>query len=209
MRRAKLSWLLENPMIKGRARRKLLALIVRMEGGEMTSLSLRRLLSSQYNVHVGPYSYGSLLNPGNCDRYTWIGSYVSIGPNVRRFGAAHPLDRLSLHPYFYNPSFGIAQAEDEVARSQLVIGSDVWIGANVTILPGCTKIGIGAVIGAGSVVTRDVPDYAICTGNPGRVRRYRFDDDERRRLLSLAYWELAPHELENLLKQPHRPGYVK
>ena len=58
-------------------------------------------------------------------------------------------------------------------KTSLHIGSDVWIGARALILPGCSSIGTGAIIGAGSVVTHDVPDYAIVGGNPARVIKYR------------------------------------
>ena len=55
----------------------------------------------------------------------------------------------------------------------LHIAGDVWIGARVIVLPGCRRIGHGAVIGAGAVVTKDVPDWAIVVGNPAKVIRYR------------------------------------
>jgi acetyltransferase-like isoleucine patch superfamily enzyme len=58
---------------------------------------------------------------------------------------------------------------DMLDRPKLYIGHDVWIGANVIILPGCYKIGNGAIIGAGSIVTKDVPPYAIVAGNPSRL----------------------------------------
>lgn len=57
--------------------------------------------------------------------------------------------------------------------SPLEIGYDVWIGARVIVLPGCTRIGAHSIIGAGAVVTKDVPDYAIVGGNPARVIRMR------------------------------------
>ena len=58
----------------------------------------------------------------------------------------------------------------------LEIGHDVWMGQQAIILPGCKKIGNGAIIGGGSIVTHDVPPYAIVVGNPARVIRYRFDE---------------------------------
>lgn len=60
-------------------------------------------------------------------------------------------------------------------RSKLVIGNDVWIGARVTVLGNVKSIGHGVIIGAGSLVTKDVPDYAIMGGNPARVIKYRVD----------------------------------
>ena len=58
-------------------------------------------------------------------------------------------------------------------KTSLQIDDDVWIGARVIILPGCKHIGTGVIIGAGSVVTKDIPDYAIVGGNPARVIRFR------------------------------------
>jgi maltose O-acetyltransferase len=60
----------------------------------------------------------------------------------------------------------------------LQIDDDVWIGARAMILPGCKHIGKGVIIGAGSVVTKDIPDYAIVGGNPARVIKYRINNDK-------------------------------
>ncbi len=70
----------------------------------------------------------------------------------------------------------------------VVIGNDVWIGANAIILPG-VNIGDGAVIGAGTVVTKDVPPYAIVGGNPARVIKYRFDENTINTLLKIKWWD--------------------
>lgn len=180
------------PMLPAKAR--MLRIVAKLEGGPMTSLTLRSLLKKHYKVTVGNYSYGSLLEPGRADPHTTIGSYASIGPGVRRFGAAHPLSNASLHPYWYNPALGIVPKQSDVHRSPIHIGHDCWIGANVTILPGCSRIGIGAVIGAGSVVTRDVEDYEIVVGNPARVVRTRLASSVRTELLRSQYWRLDPRE---------------
>jgi virginiamycin A acetyltransferase len=183
------------------ARERLLRLVAKREGGQLTSMTLRRVLQEQYGVVVGAYSYGSLLQPGMADRFTTIGAYVSIGPNVRRFGAAHPIDSLSLHPYWYNPKLGFADAESDVPRTACVIGNDVWIGANVTILPGCDRVGDGAVIGAGAVVTRPVEDFTIVAGNPARVIGERLSEDERNELRARAPWSLEPAEARRVFEE--------
>ncbi|MGG5811795.1 CatB-related O-acetyltransferase [Falsiroseomonas sp. CW058] len=70
----------------------------------------------------------------------------------------------------------------------IVVGHDVWIGAEALVLPGVT-IGHGAVIGTRAVVTRDVPDYAVAAGNPARVVRRRRTEEEAARLVALAWWD--------------------
>lgn len=175
-----------------RVGRLILSFMVRLEGGQLTSKTLRRVLSEKYSIKVGDYSYGSLLDMGMCDPHTTIGPYCSIGSNVRRYGASHPMDSASTHPYFYNPSLGLVDIESDVARTPISIGPDVWIGSNVTILPGCTHIGLGAIIGAGSVVTRDVPDFAVVAGNPARMIRQRHDSDRQEMIRDSEFWTLTP-----------------
>jgi acetyltransferase-like isoleucine patch superfamily enzyme len=160
----------------------------------MYSLTLRKILEIYHGVKVGSFSYGSLLSIGNCDAGTEIGSYVSIGPNVRRFGAAHPMGGPALHPLFYNPNLGLVGADEDVERSKCWIGHDSWVGANVTILPGCSRIGIGAAIGAGSVVTHDVPDFAVVAGNPARIIRTRFPEGAQVTIRESKFWSLPPEE---------------
>ena len=180
-------------------RNRVLSLIVKIEGGQLYSATLRAALLRWYEVEVGPYSYGSLLIPGNADRHTVIGAYVSIGPNVRRFGAAHPMSSLSLHPFWYNPALGVVTTGSDVPRTAISIGDDSWIGANVTILPGCRRIGVGAVIGAGSVVTKDVPDFTMVAGNPARVISTRLSASECDALLDAKPWRLPPTEALRVL----------
>ncbi|MCA4133060.1 CatB-related O-acetyltransferase [Arthrobacter sp. M4] len=175
-------------------RQRVLNKVVSLEGGDMYSATLREILEKYHGIKVGDFSYGSLLNLGYCDPQTVIGDYVSIGPNVRRFGASHPLGFPALHPLFYNPGLGLVAAHQDVERSQCWIGHDSWIGANVTILPGCTRIGIGAVIGAGSVVTRDVPDFAVVAGNPAKVLKIRFTDEKQAEILASEFWTLNPSD---------------
>ena len=73
-------------------------------------------------------------------------------------------------------------------RGDTVVGNDVWIGQNVTILPG-VHIGDGAIIGANSVVAKDVPPYSVVVGNPAEVKKYRFDEGTREFLLKLKWWD--------------------
>lgn len=181
-----------------------LKIVVRLEGGDLYSLTLRDILRKRHGVEVGEYSYGSLMIPGQADAQTTIGRYVSIGPGVRRIGASHPLARSSLHPFWYNKALGLATLDDDVIRSSCAIGSDSWIGANVVILPGCKRVGIGAVVGAGSILTSNVPDFAIFAGNPARQIGLRLSEQRRARLLDLQPWRLPPQEMQTELRRVER-----
>jgi len=176
----------------------------KLEQGELRSATIRRILSDQFGVNVGAYSYGPCLVPGAFPPGVSVGRYVSVGPGVRVFRRNHPLDRLSMHPYFYNAALGMVE-RDTIDSSDLWIGHDSWIGADAIITPGCARIGIGAVVGAGAVVTKDVPDFAIVGGNPASVLRTRFDERTIERALATRWWEKSARELAKitpLLAQP-------
>ena len=98
-----------------------------------------------------------------------------------------------------NPTgFRWTEAHEEDVLRPVSIGNDVWIGARVIVLGGVT-IGNGAVIGAGSVVTRDVPPYAVVAGTPARLIRYRFEEPVIRRLEELRWWDKPEEELKRAL----------
>ncbi len=181
-----------------------MAVIWGLEGGQMRSATARRLLLEVHGVEVGAHSYGSLLVPGMAQPGTVVGRYVSIGPNVRRYNAQHPTGSASLHPYWYNPILGFADIELDVPRTSLVIGDDAWIGANVVILPGCQRIGVGAVVGAGAIVTRDVADFTIVAGVPARSMGTRLTRAKRDRLLSENPWSREPRECYEILREVER-----
>lgn len=82
------------------------------------------------------------------------------------------------------------------------IGNDVWIGRNVLVLPG-VDIGDGVIVGAGSVVTKDVPAYAVVAGNPARVRRYRFDKEQIKKLLKIKWWDWETDKLTKAQQDNH------
>lgn len=97
-------------------------------------------------------------------------------------------------PYFYNKKFSGLPVKD-VNRNHLNIGNDVWISSGVTLTCGCHKIGNGAVVGAGAVVTKDIPPYAIVGGVPAKIIRYRFDADTIQLLEDSKWFDLTPKEL--------------
>lgn len=120
-----------------------------------------------------------------------VGAYCSIADSVYIGGREHPTDWVSTSPVFENVGHsGVSKrfARLEVPRPRrTVIGNDVWIGHAAVIKAG-VHVGDGAVIGAASVVTKDVPPYAIVAGNPARVVRYRFDEHIIAELLRTHWW---------------------
>lgn len=129
-----------------------------------------------------------------------IGSYTSIANGVIIGGGRHPMEWVGMSPVFYEGRDSVRKKFSEHARvppREVVIGHDVWIGRSAIILPG-VSIGHGAVVGAGAVVTKAVPPYAIVAGNPARVLRYRFAEDVIARLLAIEWWQMDEAELERL-----------
>ena len=81
-------------------------------------------------------------------------------------------------------------------KGDIIIENDVWIGANSTVMSGI-KIGNGAIVAAGSTVTKNVPPYAIVAGNPAKVVKYRFTDEQIKKLLSIAWWDWDEQKIKN------------
>lgn len=122
-----------------------------------------------------------------------IGKFCSIASGVEFImnGANHNMSGFSTYPFNI---FGNGWEKVEPSLNNLpikgdtIIGNDVWIGQNVTILPG-VKIGNGAIIGANSVVAKDIPSYCISVGNPCRVVKKRFDDSTIKDLEDIKWWD--------------------
>jgi len=146
-------------------------------------------------LKIGAFSYAGIGGIfGGCT----IGRYCSIAPSVRISLGEHPTDWLTTHPlgfgeahFGYVEEYAAAQLFKprpvEMIRAETIIGNDVWIGANSTLRRGIT-VGHGAIIGAHSLVLDDVPPYAIVTGAPAKIHRYRFDPDLIQELLALEWW---------------------
>lgn len=120
-----------------------------------------------------------------------IGKFCSIGPEVRIGVGIHPLHFKSTYPGFYtNSEYYRVKKEytfDGEEYKKVEIGNDVWVGTRATILDG-VKIGNGAVIAAGAVVTKDVPDYAIVGGVPAKIIKFRFDEKKIEELTKEEWW---------------------
>ena len=142
-------------------------------------------------------SYGAI-NIDILNKNTTIGRFCSFGQNVVLGNGEHPLNFLSTSPYFYFKMFGykkpsMTSHEEFWDLEPIHIGNDVWIGDEVYVKNGVT-IGDGAVIGTKSLVTKDVPPYAIVVGCPARILRYRFDEQTIKDLLETKWWDL-PDEI--------------
>jgi acetyltransferase-like isoleucine patch superfamily enzyme len=180
------------------------ALVTRLEGGQMYSETLRAIFSKYHNIEVGKYSYGGCFNPVNIQAFTKIGRYCSFAEDVYIYNANHTLRFKSTHPFFYNPSLGYVETE-HISRRCIEIGNDVWIGQNAIILASVNSIGDGAVIGAGTVVTKNVPDFAVVVGNPGKVVKYRFSEQTIRKLKQERWWDKDIEDLQAKLEDFVKP----
>jgi len=117
-----------------------------------------------------------------------IGSFCSIAAECRVFlGGNHLMKAISTYP-FAAKNWKVPPCPDHPSSNgNIVIGNDVWIGRHVTIMSGST-IGDGAVIGACSVVAGDIGDYELACGNPARMKKKRFSDEDIKLLKSLRWW---------------------
>jgi acetyltransferase-like isoleucine patch superfamily enzyme len=153
-----------------------------------TIIYTKDLLGDRYAV--GDHTYGKprvvSLEEGTSLR---IGKYCSISTHVIIFlGSEHRTDWVSTYPFPYLWEEARSIKGHPYSKGDVVIGNDVYIGYNVTILSGVT-VGDGAVVGACSVLTADVPPYAIVAGNPARLIRYRFEEETMKKLLKIRWWD--------------------
>lgn len=120
-----------------------------------------------HHVSIGPHA--SFIAS---KAHIFIGNYVMFGPNVTIRGGNHRIDLIGKLLYEVREDDKLPENDKDV-----IIEDDVWIGCNVTILKGVT-IGCGAVVGAGSVVTKDIPPYGIAAGNPAKLIKFRFTEEQ-------------------------------
>lgn len=141
--------------------------------------------------------------------HTKIGSFCSIADNCYIGGAAHPIEWVSTSPVFHqgknimHKNFSTYKFQ---TFNQTIIGNDVWVGSNSLIKSG-VKIGDGAIIGMGSVVTKDIDPYAIVAGNPAKLIRYRFNEYQRGLLSKSCWWEKTDAELSQMSKYMNNVDY--
>jgi acetyltransferase-like isoleucine patch superfamily enzyme len=157
------------------------------------------ITKDQYSYILDPYEiicYESRKSDGSSPLVK-IGKFCSIAVHCKFVFANHPIDRVTTYPSQHNlfeHGNGNASA---FSRGDIHIEHDVWIGTGVTIMDG-VRIGTGAVVAACSVVTKDVPPYAVVGGNPARVIKYRFPDSIIERLLQSKWWDVIEYHVNEL-----------
>lgn len=188
---------------------------VRWQVGETLLLDSEARIErySQVNVGrvlplaLGAFSYShSAANVG-----LKIGRYCSLSWRVDVLEGDHPMDWATTSPVTHDPRDirGLSLYLNDIGAEQYqlhktgkvlepaTLGHDVWVGSDALIKRGVT-VGHGAVIGAGSIVTRDVPPYAIVAGTPARILRYRFPEAVIERMLAAAWWRFGPDRIQPL-----------
>ncbi len=141
---------------------------------------------------------------------TVIGNYCSIAPYAIIGLARHPTELVSTHPSFFNPDHKSLSKhycstkifDDSVPKT--IIEADVWIGMRTTIIGGI-NIGVGSVVAAGSIVTKDVEPYSIVGGNPAKLIRKRFNDQVIEDLMQIRWWEWDDSAIEKYSTSFHKP----
>ena len=140
---------------------------------------------------------------------TKVGKFCSIAPNCLIGPGSHPTNYVSTSPVFYSNRnrLCVTFSDEEYFEefSNVIIGNDVWIGEGALIMGGI-KIGDGAIIAARSVVTKDVPNYAIWGGIPAKLIRYRFSEDKIQVLLSEKWWDKDESWLRHNFQKFHDIG---
>ena len=162
------------------------------------------------NVTVGDFTYiaDADFESHVTHHYPWIGDrliigrfcQIAAGVEFMMNGANHQMNAVSTFPFYTLEGWDMEPPEmkDLPIKGDTVIGNDVWIGQNALILPG-VHVGDGAIIGANSVVGKDVSPYTVVAGNPARVIRNRFDDELTGLLLRFRWWDKEIEEINRLI----------
>jgi acetyltransferase-like isoleucine patch superfamily enzyme len=164
------------------------------------NLKEKNVVKVENKIHLnligGKYSYIG----ENCQisENISIGKYCSIGPGVAIGASNHPIDWLTTHPFTHVAT--IMEDVDLIPFDRFkktVIENDVWIGQSAIIKNGVT-VHNGAIVGAGAIVLKDVPPYAIVVGVPAKIIRYRFNESIIKELQQLCWWDIDEKYIKKL-----------
>ena len=154
--------------------------------GDRCSIERRNML---FNSCIDTYTYTGY---NTVIKYADIGKFCSISWNVSIGGANHEITHLSTHPFPFLSKFGLTENTEKYNSfdTNLKVGNDVWIGAHA-LIPAAhdITIGNGAIVAAGSVVSKDVPAFAVVAGSPARVVKMRFSDKICADLEASSWWD--------------------
>lgn len=148
-----------------------------------------------FDRHVNIFSWS--------DQYhIYLGKYNSIGRNCNFFlHANHRVDWITTSSQLWGPvTPEVAQMHMDmghpICKGNIVVENDVWIGALSTVMSG-VKISNGSVVAANSVVTKDVPPYAIVAGNPAKIVKFRFNENQIESLLKISWWNWSEDRIKS------------
>jgi len=161
-----------------------------------------KLIRAKRNLSVEKHSYqnGNLKVRGKTKVH--IGSYCAFGKNISIMSENHDKRFISMQGLFYKSMFGTPHPGNQIfpnpfkTKGPITIGSDVWIGDNSLILSGVT-IGHGAIVAAGSIVTRNVSPYSIVAGSPAKEIKMRYKSEIISSLLSIKWWEWTVEKIRD------------
>lgn len=155
-------------------------------------------------VKIGRYTYGKInAHTSNVEGAELeIGSFCSIASTVHFILAGE-------HEYHYISTYPFRQrlmhtSIDTLTKGKITVEDDVWLGENVTVLSG-VKIGQGAIVAAGAVVTKDVPSYAIVGGVPARILKYRFSSELINQMNNIDYTRLDIKQIASHIEELYSP----
>lgn len=159
---------------------------------ELLRLDLIHNCPSSLNLEMGDFSYYESLDirdeiqDGNVK--VIVGKFCSIGPNVTfMLAVEHKTNWLTSYPFYRLLGYETANTSSVSTKGNIIIGNDVWIGANATIMSG-VKIADGCVIGSNAVVAKSTEPYSIIVGNPGKVIKKRFSQETIDKLIEMKWW---------------------
>ncbi len=168
----------------------------------------KKYIDQSGNTAIGIKTYhnGAFVWNWHKESKLTIGKYCSIANDVNFIldCGYHLLSEVSNFPHFnqiknasvlIDPQLIIFKSEVKPIKRNIVVGNDVWIGMNTIILPGVT-IGNGVTVMAGSVITKDIPDYAVVGGVPGQIIRMKHKPAIIDKMLQIAWWDRDVNDVE-------------